>query len=813
MGPNTVTVAFNVNVQAPDLRILEVSGVATTHPLETSSGGVGTNGTASSGNVTFAANSIVIVGGMAEGSFSPNPAGNFTDQAYDTNTGNTAGDIVEATTGTVAATDTATGAWVDQAAVFGAASTTVPAPTIASSGGVNPTGGSDTGGQGVTITGTNFAPGATVSFGGVSAVNCMVASSTTINCLTPSHNSGGADVIVTNVDGQSADDADAFEFTLEEPTFGAPTPATGPTNGFTMVTLTGSNFLAGATVTFNEPQYEGQALAGLPAGNVVVSNAGGTITATTPALSVGAADVTVTNPDGGKMVNTAAFTYAANPTGINYVQRADSATGSVSVNFSAPMLNPQTKGNLNAVIIGWSDAVATVTQVTDTEGNTYTQALPMIVGTSLSQVIYYAKNIKGDGVTPNTITVHFGRGATAPDLRVFEYSGLDINNPLDTGATAVAGNSGSSATADTGVCSASAAGELVVAGATVSNAVSGPDPKFAMVDLTTIGDGAEQEILAAAGSCEATMPLVNSENWVIQAVSFKTTSADFSLTPTPTTQSVAAGSSASYAIAVGAINGFTSPVVFTTCTGLPPNVGLSCSISPLSVNPGSSATLTVTSTAATPAGPYNNIAVVGTSGVLSHMTTVNLTVTAVPLTPSFTVAATALTPASVAPGATSTSTVTVAPTNGFSSAVALTCAITSTPTAAVPPTCNFSSASVAGGSGTSTLTVTTVAAVASLRPMRERTTFYAMLLPLGGLTLLGAGLTSRRRKLLGLLLLCLTLSGLIFMLACGGGSSGGGGGGGGGTPGTTAGTYTVTVTGTSGTITQTVTPALTVTVQ
>jgi len=85
-----------------------------------------------------------------------------------------------------------------------------------------------------------------------------------------------------------------------------------------------------------------------------------------------------------------------------------------------------------------------------------------------------------------------------------------------------------------------------------------------------------------------------------------------------------------------------------------------------------------------------------------------------------------------------------------------------------------------------------------------------MLLPLGGLTLLGAGFSSRRKKVLGLLLLFLVISGLVFMGACGGGSSSGGGGGGGG--GTPAGKYTVTVTGTSGTLTAQTT-TFTVTVQ
>jgi hypothetical protein len=818
-GANTVTVGFSTNVSAPDIRILEVSGVSTTLPLESASGNAGNNGTASSGSIAFGANSIVIVGGMAGGAFSANPAGNFTDQAYDTNTGNTAGDIIEASAGSQAATDTASGVWVLQAAAFGTGPT-LPAPTIAGTNGISPSVGPDTGGTGVIITGTNFASGATVSFGSVTGVDCAVTNATTISCLSPTHNSGAVDVTVTNVDGQSAVSTNAggggFDFTLQQPSFGAPTPATGSTNGSTMITLTGSNFLAGATVTFNEPQFENlgaHGLPALPAGNVVVSNNGGTLTATTPALPAiptGAADVTVTNPDGGSTPATAAFTYAANPAGINYVQRADSATGSTAgPNFSAPMLNLETAGHMNVVVIGWSDTNATVVQVTDSEGNTYVPAVATAQGTGVSQAIYYAPNIKGDTINPNNIAVQFSRAASAPDLRVMEYSGLAAATPLDIGVS----NVGTSILADTLACSASTAGELVVAGATVSTAISAPDPKFAMVDLTTIGDAVEHEILAAAGSCEATMPLTNSGNWVIQAAAFKTVSADFSLIPgaqNPT--QVQAGSSASYSITVTPSNGFTGSVTFTTCAGLPAGDGLSCSVSPSSVTPGDSATLTITTTSSTPVQTYNNITVTGTAGNLTHTATVSLKVAAAP-TPSFAVTATALTPASIAAGSPSTSTVTVTPSGGFSSAVALTCAIT--PVTAVPPTCGFSSASVAGGNGTSTLTVTTVAASTSARPGRGLAAFYAMLLPLCGVTLLGASLTPRRKKLVGLLLVCFMLSGLVFLAACGGGSSSGGGGGGGTPiPATTSGTYTVAVTGTAtGATTQTVTPALTVTVQ
>jgi hypothetical protein len=65
-----------------------------------------------------------------------------------------------------------------------------------------------------------------------------------------------------------------------------------------------------------------------------------------------------------------------------------------------------------------------------------------------------------------------------------------------------------------------------------------------------------------------------------------------------------------------------------------------------------------------------------------------------------------------------------------------------------------------------------------------------------------------RRKLLGLCLVFLVLSGCVCQIACGGGSSNSGGGGGGST-GTPSGQYTVTVTGmASGGLQQTSTATL-----
>src|SRR5579863_6776350 len=177
---------------------------------------------------------------------------------------------------------------------------------------------------------------------------------------------------------------------------------------------------------------------------------------------------------------------------------------------------------------------------------------------------------------------------------------------------------------------------------------------------------------------------------------------------------------------------------------------------------------------------------------------------------SFTLTATTLSPSSVSPGGSATSTVTVTSSNGFTGSVNLV-SCTVSPAVSLGPTCSGTASPGTPG----TLTVSTTAATAMLRGMPNDGSsgmFYAMLLPITGISLVGIKfnpIRSRRRKLFGLLMIGMVMMTLMLMPACGGSGSSKTTGGGG----TPSGTYTITVTGTATGATQTgASPSLTLVV-
>jgi uncharacterized repeat protein (TIGR03803 family) len=201
----------------------------------------------------------------------------------------------------------------------------------------------------------------------------------------------------------------------------------------------------------------------------------------------------------------------------------------------------------------------------------------------------------------------------------------------------------------------------------------------------------------------------------------------------------------------------------------------------------------ITLTAKTAAGS----GFVGWSGACSGMGTCNLIITSAESVSAtfitdFSLSASAFTPSTVSPGASSTSTVNVTTTVCcFSGSVALSCAVQPTP--ALAPTCSISPNSTTPGTP-ATLTVRTTGPTAGALPSSSGSgLFYAIGLPLIGLVATGVRLGSvQKGKVTGMVPVCMLFAGLAFLVACGGSNSTNGGG----SSGTPAGTYTITVTGT-----------------
>lgn len=169
------------------------------------------------------------------------------------------------------------------------------APTVSS---MSPRTGPTAGGTVVTITGTNLTGASTVVFGTTTAASFYVTGSTRITATSPAHTSGPVNVRVTIPGGRSVA-ADLFEYLAPRVT--SVSTRQGPTSGGTVVTITGTNFVRGATVRFGTKA----------ASRVTVVNST-RITATSPAQTSGSVNVTVTIPGGRSIVSSAdLFEYLA----------------------------------------------------------------------------------------------------------------------------------------------------------------------------------------------------------------------------------------------------------------------------------------------------------------------------------------------------------------------------------------------------------------------------------------------------------------------------------------------------------------------
>jgi hypothetical protein len=168
---------------------------------------------------------------------------------------------------------------------------------------VEPNKGPTSGGNTVTIEGTDFTGATEVKFGTTPGTGLEVKSPTEIKVTAPAHATGVVDVRVVNANGESANTAaDNYTYLLI-PTVTSVEPAGGPVAGGNAVTIEGTDFTGATEVKF-----------GTTPGSGLEVKSPTEIKVTAPPHAAGTVDIQVITPEG-ESPNTPAddYTYALPP--------------------------------------------------------------------------------------------------------------------------------------------------------------------------------------------------------------------------------------------------------------------------------------------------------------------------------------------------------------------------------------------------------------------------------------------------------------------------------------------------------------------
>jgi 5-hydroxyisourate hydrolase-like protein (transthyretin family) len=402
--------------------------------------------------------------------------------------------------------------------------------------------------SGVIVTFTPPASGASGTFaGGVNTATTNASGVATSAVFTANSVAGSYNVVasapnatpvnfaLTNTAGPAAK-VTATSGTAQSATintgFAAPLVAT--------VTDSANNPVSGVTVTF-----------AAPASGASGTFAGGVNTATTNAQGVATASIFTANSTVGGPYNvTASVTGVATTANFSLTNVAASSgfialvqhtskdagvTSSTTLAFNANNI----AGNWIGVIVrvgNGSQGIAIT--VTDSNGNTYHQAVQMASSPIGNLAIFYAENSKA-GV--NTITVSDNISATLR-VAIFEYSGVMKANSLDVTVSA----QGTSTAPNSGNVTTTANGDLLLGAVMTTNAASyTAGSSYVIEENVPVEPGTkllvEDELQTAAGAVAASATLAASDNWGAVLAAFKSANGlvlPISVSVSPTTASV-----------------------------------------------------------------------------------------------------------------------------------------------------------------------------------------------------------------------------------------------------------------------------------
>jgi hypothetical protein len=217
--------------------------------------------------------------------------------------------------------------------------------------------------------------------------------------------------------------------TAPSPTLTSVSPTSGPTAGGTTITLTGTNFASGATVR----------VGGVAATSVTFASST-RLTARTPAGTVGAKDVVVTNPSGRTATRAGGFTY----------------TGTSSGTLTATAVSPNTGPTSGGTAITVS-------------GTGFVSGATVLIGGTPATSVSVASSTLITARTPAkpaggySVQVRNPNGQTANTPSGFLYAGTSTTPTTTLTATAVSPNTGSTS----GGMAITVTGTGFVSGATV----------------------------------------------------------------------------------------------------------------------------------------------------------------------------------------------------------------------------------------------------------------------------------------------------------------------------------------------------------
>jgi hypothetical protein len=429
------------------------------------------------------------------------------------------------------------------------------------------------------------------------------------------------------------------------------------------------------------------------------------------------------------------------------------------------------------------------------------------------------------GMAPNSLAVADFNGDGVPDLAVANSGSSNVTILVGNGdGTFTAATSPAADTGSTSVVSADLNGDgredLVMANSRDSSAT-------ALLAETALTIATVNNISPVGAGTHLVKAIYSGDVNYGGSIS-----ADVSLTILPgltlsgTPVSVLAGATGTSTITIAPTNGFSGTVTLE-CDGVSSPVNANdvptcSSIPPVTVsgNAPATTTLSIQTQPGTIPGEYmESVNATGSNGnVIANTGTAIVAVTVAAPAPSF--ALTNTTVSIATPGVSGTSTIMISPSGGFTGTVALSCSVAGPATAVDLPTCSVAAPPPITGTTavSATLTVNTTAASSSSNEAGQAPTAFPnehnRMLPLGGggalVAFLFFGLPSRRCRTKTLVSLLLLGAFATIVTGCGGAQKATNPVTTPANPGTTVGSYVVTVTGSSGALTASTAVAVTV---